>query len=365
MNLRHILVFALLFLLSQNVYSDSSWSNFDGWVKDNDVFGPDNDDRNYTFGIAAYWNDEKAKNVPIYWIPKWLKEAVKGKHSEIKVDHFYQLGITNFTPDDIGTAEIVFDDRPYSSLIFSQSDFNSIQRISESTSLSKGASVTVGILGTHAGEFLQNSWHKILRKSSDSDTPVNVEGWNNQINNGFTPTLKFSLSKVFAKYNVFDFIDVAVDGSLDIGYYTMASVGFVAKLNIFQSNRTYYPHQIIRLTTSMGAANRLFDTKVTATDEFFIFFGARKVYVGHNALMECQFKSGEHCLNKSQLEDNFTEMVLGAKTKVSTLFKFVGLNRLGKNYGYLSYSIHRRGAEHKLSRKRTHFWGSLNYEKKF
>ena len=205
------------------------WRNPDSFRFDNDVFySRSNDDQNYTYGLIWDWSSNKARQHYLHTesLQNVLFDKISWISSDYSTDYHYQFGLTNFTPDNLSSLELVSDDRPYANLLYSTSE---IYRIRNNESW--GIGVTLGLIGTDIGEILQSGDHALVRKVSNSSTPVDPKGWDHQISDGGEPTAKIDFS-YHRRLVSSSYIDIAVSTGMELGYYRSARAGIVAKMGI-------------------------------------------------------------------------------------------------------------------------------------
>ena len=314
-----------------------------------DILG-NNDDQNYTYGASWGWGNCKAQAHPLYaeWATDFLSFDSVMFH---KRAHHFEIALTNFTPDELRSETPVLNDRPYASLLSATSTLYSVNQNDES--ISYGASFTYGLLGLPLGGALQATWHDVLRNTFDNKEPYDPKGWDNQIGNGgeLTAKIEYSVHKKFGNFGTSN-SELVGYSSLNLGYYTMASFGF-----LWNSNQEYinYAYDAFVLANPMGSNNKMMGVqslkKSFSWADTNIFFGLQATAVGYNALLQCQGKGvgSQHCLASDDVSPVLGEFTIGA------LIPFDDYN--------IIISWHGRTSEHKMEGpyERTHSWGGITF----
>jgi lipid A 3-O-deacylase len=167
---------------------------------ENDVLGTDNSDRHYTGGLqfALEWKD--------------CKSAARRRLA---------LGHNTFTPEDIKTADLVPDDRPYAAWLYLN-----YARLAYSEVALDVLEFSVGVIGPAAGgEALQKWLHRVI----ESPDP---RGWDNQLSN--EPTLQAAWSRswpglILVGKKIQAELSPHIGGMLG-NVYTLGAVGATARL---------------------------------------------------------------------------------------------------------------------------------------
>lgn len=171
---------------------------------ENDLFA--STDYNYTQGYNIEWVSPKLKNNPINFLLLPLKYA----------NNKYGLNIEGigFTPKDIGSHDIQFGDRPYSSATVIKS-FVIATDLIKRYRLSSGLSI--GMIGESTlGKETQVAIHKL----TDSEIP---NGWKHQIRNDFLLNYQLDFEKELLNLKNVSF---SGDAKLKLGtLFSNASLG--------------------------------------------------------------------------------------------------------------------------------------------
>ena len=322
---------------------------------DQDFFLPPlNEDRNYTLGLSlgarGRWIHDLRLDAPLDFLDEhlgpntlraWLQ--TEGRGTDLRaaanvVDHDWRLALlgSGFTPDRLGTTEIVRNDRPYASLVVL-----SLSHVSRASwrDVAVRTRLVLGALGLPIAEKLQTAIHQGMRNGGT--TPVDPLGWHHQISDGGEPTALYDVSGLWQLHRnrVFDLV---LDGGATTGYYT--------QLNAGASLRIGHPLGDPLMTdgNSMQFISIAGDGKKKAEPRRFglwLQLDARGRIMGYNALLQGQFRDSDHTLAHRDVETFLFE------PEASVVLALWGLTA--------SYKVAARSPEHHLDERRWHYWGGL------
>ena len=333
----------------------------DSFRFENDMFSPTNDDQNYTYGMAWSWGDFKArKHILNFQKDKELLWGLLPKTS-LKEDRFFQIGLTNFTPDNLSSYDPIIDDRPYASLLYLHSE---ITKYNENTAYTIGT--TYGFSGLRLGGKLQAVWHDFLRWSLNSNEPVEPKGWSNQVNDGgaFSGKLNFSAHKRLSDLSSGANFDLVLNAEAYIGYYIGADIGatLIVGCDILPfvncEPLTYrLPHHVTSLAKPMSSGNKNAGSSdkwkpiITSLRNSYMFFNISEAYVDYNLFLQCGDRAA-HCFESEQLNKEITEMTLGIVLPFESW--------------ELTLSVHKRDREFNINGEgREHEWGGFTINWKY
>ena len=215
-------------LLAQKIENTASFrdiktSNYFRFNYDNDYFMAA--DQNYTQGYNFELVTPYFKKNPINFL------FVKPKNNEFK----YGVSVEHigFTPNNIKSTEIQFDDRPFAASIMLKSFIITTDTIQKSRFVS---SLNLGIIGPGAfGKEMQVAIHKATGNTIPG-------GWQNQIKNDLVINYELNYEKQILRYmNVFS---LNASSNAKIGtLYTNASLGLNATLGIIHNPFTSWKQQ--------------------------------------------------------------------------------------------------------------------------
>lgn len=182
---------------------------------DNDYF--DSSDEFYTQGYNFEWVSPILKKNP-------LNKVLYGSSDEstkfgLSFEHI------GFTPSDIVSKEIQFDDRPFSAALMLKS-FSLVENKIKKTRIA--SQLNLGMMGPIAfGKEMQTGIHKAINGAIPG-------GWKNQIANDVVINYKLDFEKELLRLK--NFLLVNANASLNIGtLFTNASIGFNSSLGLLQN----------------------------------------------------------------------------------------------------------------------------------
>ena len=215
-------------LLAQKIENTASFrdikaSNYFRFNYDNDYFT--GTDQNYTQGYNFELVAPIFKKNPINYF------FIKPKNSEFK----YGLSIEHigFTPDNIKSEEIQYDDRPFAAAIMLKSFSIATDTIQKSRFVS---SLNLGIIGPGAfGKEMQVAIHKATGNTIPG-------GWQNQIKNDIVLNYELNYEKQLLRYN--NLFSLNASSNAKIGtLYTNASLGLNATIGIINDPFSSVKHK--------------------------------------------------------------------------------------------------------------------------
>jgi Uncharacterized protein conserved in bacteria (DUF2219) len=267
----------------------------------------DNQDRNYSGGISFDFmrnaSNSKISNYTIKKVDDAITYLGHGIHIKPHANRHittsgFSIGTTGFTPDSINTTSVLYNDRPYASLLYINFIRTSIdikhKLTPEFARTLSTSEFTVGIIGTHAYHYLQNTIHVVNRWVNMGPTPYDAVGWNNQISNKGEPTINYAFSKKYV-LTIKDLdstrktrFQSTLAYRVSAGYFTGFSLDFQSRWGWIKSNPLYFN------TNRFGSAASA--TKTSKGREFFPFIGIKPIFVLRNNLISGQFKNSVHTL---------------------------------------------------------------------
>ena len=340
------LIFCVLFL---NIYSsmasaeqaekNEEKSSGIGIYIDQDMFVPfSNEDRDYTMGFAVefFWGKDKGL-YPLDSLVKTAGEWLGIEDSDNGIVHSFMLGTLAYTPDDLSNSQPIFDDRPYSSLIYLSN-----KRVFTDGKNALAAEVLLGVIGSKLpGEF-QAGFHSIYRDVFDlepTDDPVEPKGWQHQISDGGELTLRLRLtnSRLQEKLSIPKRFDVTTTMGLSLGFQTNANLGFAIRAGKLRSPFWSLPYDPV---------NRGNFVPSKAEDEWYFWSAFNARFVGYDALLQGQFRHSDVTLAYDEIEHVVYDAGIGLT--------------LGFDESQLTISANLKSADLKLTSRRQ-VWGSINY----
>lgn len=222
------------------------------------------------------------------------------------------LGQNFYSPNTIRSRRLIPGQRPYGAWLY----YGSILNLKSVDTLHT-LEMDLGIVGPWAGgEFVQTNWHRLLRSVSGEETPIDPQGWENQISN--QPGLQ-ALYRV--KHRVIDgesprmgrYFDLIPEAGLALGsVYIYPHAGATARLGINISNDL--GPDVIPATFVRGIDEE------PPPWELYVFGRAEGRYVLYNVFLDGHvddFESG-HSVDREPLVDEYSYGV-AIRYKVFTL----------------------------------------------
>jgi hypothetical protein len=255
------------------------------------------------------------------------------------LSHSMQTGLLVFTPEEVSITQPIFDDHPYSNLIFLS---NSRQwRSVKETSVVR-SSLMIGLLGTNTARNLQQGLHKLISVEE-------ANGWHNQISDGGEPTFRYTLSRssiLTSGYNDgYSSFDIATSMEGNVGYMTDVNAGISMRFGKINPLGLHsLPESSDHFTTSYASVR-----VPGSAPEFFAIAGVNARIRAYNVLLQGQFRHSEVTFSHSQMNPLIGEVWLGAGAAFS-------------NGWQASFAIRARTKEFDAQRGR-HVWGGLTLSK--
>ena len=332
-----------------------------GFYVENDVLGFQTD-QNYTggfaFSLGGRWISESGLSGPLSLFDLLFEPVthMRRAHQSREVSlHTLTIEGSAFTPrrEDLGISTPIVDDRPYASLFGFQVRRVSVRRKADPLKLSRRAvssELTIAALGWDLAKALQTDLHRTLRRRSGKSTPVDPQGWSNQISNGGEPTLLYTVGEEQLLYGRSP-VDPGVQGQAtwsaqaSAGYYTNIAAGVSGRFGRIRTNFWEFN------TNPLNSIQQ----RIEASDdrhpwELYGFAGGRGRLVGYNALLQGQFRESVHTFSPSQVNHALLEGefgVAGAGTMLGGTFtgRIMAAGRTPEFNG---------------PRQRSHAWGAIH-----
>lgn len=338
-------VLFVLFVLFLNVFNADLYAkqleknSGIGIYIDQDMFVPfSNEDRDYTMGFAVefFWAKDEGL-YPLDGLVKAAGEWLGIKKSDNKIVYSFMLGTLAYTPDDLSNTQPIYDDRPYSSLIYLSN-----KRVRTDGKNALAAEVLLGLMGSKLpGEF-QAGFHSMYRDAFDlepADDPVEPKGWRHQISDGGELTLRLRLtnSRLQEKLSIPKYLDVTTTMGLSLGFQTNANLGFAMRAGKLRSPFWSLPYDPV---------NRGNFVPAKAEDEWYFWSAFNARFVGYDALLQGQFRYSDVKFSYDEIEHVVYDGGIGLT--------------LGFDESQLTISANMKSADLKIL-PRNQVWGSINY----
>lgn len=298
---------------------------------DNDKFSglALDEDRDYTNGIAFTLNMNKLNSSPFHKMNTAILSYVWKRFHPRRSEEVRPLvplaaglslwGLT-YTPCNIATTNVVYDDRPYAGV---QLLDTRIRLFDEKLNRVHSLGIAYGTLATPVAEWAQRIVH-----TYGNIRPL-PEGWSNQISDPWEPTLLVNYQRDRIWQSAKDttniaFADLRETISIDLGYRVVASFGYTG-----------------RIGAKWGEKD---------PSNFFIYARLRAFYVAYDATLQGQFRPSVHTLEFSDIKQLRGEFAIG----VGTQWDF-GKSSLMMGYGFYGMTPEAQYPNH----IRNHNWGSF------
>jgi len=333
---RTIFVFCLSFFLlplSHAKETSPVQNNGIGIYIDQDLFVPfTNEDRDYTMGFAVEFFWEKDKG--LYPFDNLVRQAgeLMGLSDSDNIVYSFMLGTLAYTPDDLSNPQPIYNDRPYSSLIYLSN-----KRVRADDKNAIAAEVLFGVLGTNFSRNAQSAFHSQYRQIAGTTSPVEPRGWGNQISNGGELTMRLRFSNSRLQFSRAGLWDIASTVGLSLGFQTNASVALAIRFGSIKSKFWSLPYDPV------SRGNFLPGRPVS---EWYFWSAFRTHLIGYDALLQGQFKSSEVKYTSAEIEPFVYDGAFGLT--------------MGFKKSQLTFAANMKSSDLKhISRQQV--WGSINY----
>lgn len=277
---------------------------------DNDLFGPTNEDRDYTGGFALTVANHEAPPIAALnrklhsWLDRriGLDRLMNGSFEAVDEQWAAEVGVRLFTPDDIEATYAISDDRPYSNLVYLSS---ARQRLDRYRTTLWQSTVTLGLLGTSVGESLQTAIHR----RTGTSAPM---GYDYQISDGGELTGRFAVARHrLAASGATRRLSWDASYSIEagIGYLTDASVGLNVRVGRVTS--PWWTAVGKNADYTGQAAPVAARSMYRGSQDAYVFAGFRLRARVYNALLQGQFRDSEVTFRSADLNRALAEAWIG------------------------------------------------------
>jgi len=318
----------LLFCLAGNSATAENKDRGIGIYIDQDLFVPfTNEDRDYTMGIAVefFW----AKDKGLYLFDSLVRETarlLRMKDSDKNIAYSFMLGMLAYTPNDLHNTQPIYNDRPYSSLVYLSN-----KRVRADDKIALAAEVLVGMIGTNISRNIQSGLHSLF---SDISKP---RGWSHQISDGGELTLRLRLSNSrlqFAETGLWDF---ATTYGVSLGFQTNLSASAAFRIGNIKTPFWSIPYDPVSRGNFLPAP---------PANEWYLWSAIRGHLVGYDALLQGQFRDSDVEFSSNEIEPIVYDAAIGLT--------------VGFEKSQITFSANVKSPDLKIS-TRKHVWGSINY----
>lgn len=285
---------------------DSSWA----LTLDNDFLVPGPHDQDYTYGINLAYTGHRAER-HLTWLHAIHEKLDSRPYIEptIASAEAYrgaEYGLLGFTPEDGSIAEPNPQDRPYASLIYVASSFESYY---PSRGESWRSTLTLGVLGLDLVGDIQRAVHEVLGQQKP-------QGWSNQISAGGEPTVRLSISRQKLLYNEGTGLEVKTTLLGSAGFITEASSSLSLRAGRIRSPWISFNPEL----ASYGEHSNPADS--TDTSEHYFWAGAAVKMRVYNAFLQGQFRESEVSYDYDELNHVILEAWMGYRFSLASGYSF-------------------------------------------
>lgn len=306
-----------------------------------------NKDDNYTGGLKI---EAIVQKPDIFGLPFLLKNKLPRK---VLYQTIAFTG-TAFTPQNLATANIVKDDRPYASVLaFS---FGSQYISAGNTKNRFGYELMGGQMGKPTAGEIQGKIHRHeILKFISTDRP-DPKGWHNQIAEGgaFVMNLRLnhehSLSKKDTSTKFFDPFRATLHNSINIGNYLINSTHGI-RINMLNKQYDFGNEVIPPVITEKNATEKIAASKKPRVFSFSFFVEPRVKINIHNAGLTGKLlsKQSVHTIYTTTYPAGLTPVLFEYETGIVMRYYFL----------QAGYSLYGRSKEFPAQNKKMHHWGGV------
>lgn len=283
-------VIVLLSFLSASIFPISGLAqhetpSFWSLHLENDAIG-DTEDRYYTSGWQISYATPEPRHDFLKTIPEYVPFYAKG-------DKFYyglSLGQKIFTPEDIGEAALLVDDRPYAGWLYLDWIIANRHNEPNNRETINTLILTLGVVGPASlGEDSQIFLHEMLEFKQSA-------GWDNQLENelGLNATFLHKRRRVYEISEARQY-EMGLHGGLALGnVYTYASAGIMMRWGTHLENDVGPPS----ITPGLPGLP-VFDS--SHQDNWYLFAGIEARAVVHNIFLDGNTNVDSHSVDKEDL----------------------------------------------------------------
>ena len=203
---------------------------------ENDIFGGQGEDQNYTNGFRLSYHDADLD------LPSWarqLGELYPGFRMNDTTALTYSIGQNMYTPKDLTRAVPDPNDRPYAAWLY-----GSVAMSTVTDNHKDQVEISLGVVGPAAGgKAVQKFVHNHV--TTDADDP---QGWNSQLEN--EPGIVLSWDRQYPSWwdlNYDDSLNLSVTPSVGVSLgnvYTHAKAGVSMRLSPYSGRFTDLPSRV-------------------------------------------------------------------------------------------------------------------------
>jgi len=254
------------------------------------------------------------------------------KASDENISYSFMLGMLAYTPDDLAETQPIYNDRPYSSLIYLSN-----KRVRADDKNAIAAEVLLGLIGTSFSREVQSEYHSLSRKINASQNPVDPRGSGHQISDGGELTVRLRLSSSQLQFSEPGTWDIATTVGLSLGFQTNVSVSAAIRLGNIKSLFWSIPYDPVNRGDFLPSAPQ---------NEWYFWTAFGSHLVGYDALLQGQFRHSDVKFSSAEIEHVVYDAALGLT--------------FGFDKSQFTISVNEKSSDLKLTSRRQ-VWGSINY----
>lgn len=284
-----ILTYCFLIIFSTTTHAEDQYSGIGIYI-DQDLLVPfTNEDRDYTMGVAFefFWSKDKGL-YPLDNLVRQTGKLLGMKDSENNTVYSFMLGTLAYTPDDLSATQPIYNDRPYSSLIYFSN-----KRVRADDKNALAAEVLLGIIGTNLSREVQSGFHSLYRDIADSTEPVEPRGWSHQISDGGELTMRLRLSNSRLQFSEPGLWDLASTVGFSLGFQTNINASLAFRLGDIKSQFWSIPFDPVSRGNFLPSAPK---------KEWYIWSAIRGHLIGYDALLQGQFRHSDVVFTSDEIE---------------------------------------------------------------
>lgn len=269
----------------------STWSA----TFDNDILVPGARDQDYTYGANINFSGQEATR---HWVSTHKALAGIDKLLGITTEHGarrIEYGLIGFTPENITENDVIADDRPYASLLYTASTNEYYDFKNRSAWIS---TLTVGALGLNVVGEIQKGVH-------DATEGTEPHGWDHQISAQGEPTARLSIARQKLLFAPTDHAEVKTSAQLSLGYITEFNLSIGGRFGQLRSPWMAFRPELATYGETSAPANR------SKLFEHYLWTGISLKARAYNAFLQGQFRDSDHELDSSELNHGIVEAWLG------------------------------------------------------
>jgi hypothetical protein len=308
---------------------------------DNDLFAGQEQDEDYTGGLALTLSGERAREglLSLDGILGLIDGHVTPPAVGTRTYFARQFGFMAFSPADITASAALQNDRPYASMVFAS---NGRLRVSPDRQTAWFSSMTFGVLGLSLSESIHNGVHSLVGSPK-------ARGYSHQISAGGEPTARYTVAHQRLWFaNPAGTLDVKTTVQGSIGSLTEASAAVSMRYGMFGTSWWSAAPELTDYLAAPVPTGRDW-----ARPDIYLFAGVRVKARAYNAFLQGQFRDSDVRFSSSEVEPVIVHAWVGFVTELLENMQ-------------LNYSLNYQSAEVRSGdAARDALWGSVQISHSF